>query len=227
MLLERNADQSKVARWHELEDELAALCQQERQQAEGYSRVESEDEPMDYTLRMESTGVMLDADSTLQHLHHFCQLLQSDSCIEPRPDFSFHEDQNGRIGASFTLPHSIAAHASHAPSKRTWRTEKAAKKDAAFHAYAALFEAGLLNDHLLPISQEWNDNEVPEEVAPPARLLIESLDLWARSENADDWYKLEVQIILPNSLCPKYEPPIHMVLNSSQQPSTAPPLKLY
>lgn len=56
MLLERNADQSRVARWHELEDELTALCQKERQQAEVYCRVEAEDEPMDYILRVESTG---------------------------------------------------------------------------------------------------------------------------------------------------------------------------
>ncbi|KAK3623805.1 Dicer-like protein 2 [Elasticomyces elasticus] len=163
---------------------------------------------------------MLNVDSTLQHLLHFCQLLQRDTCIDPGPDFSFHEDQNGRISASVTLPHSIPARARHAQSKRTWRTEKAPKKDAAFHAYAALFEAGLLNDHLLPIRQELNINEGLEEAAPPARLQIEPSDPWACSKDANDWYKLEIQIISQASFCPNYEPPVHVVLNTYQQPST-------
>lgn len=140
---------------------------------------------------------------------------------------SFDEDQNGGIGASVTLLHSIPASARHASSKRRWRTEKAAKKDAAFHAYAALFEAGLLNDHLLPISQDWTFNESLEGAAPPARVQIVSSNLWARSKGPNNWYKLEIQITPLASFCPNYEPPIHLVLNTYQQPSTPPTLKLH
>lgn len=56
ILLEVNADQSKVARWKELEDELTALCQEESRQADVYRCIEAEDEAMDYILRVESTG---------------------------------------------------------------------------------------------------------------------------------------------------------------------------
>ena len=56
MLLEVNADQSKLARWNELEDELTALCQTERQQSNIYCRIEAEDEAMDYILKVDSTG---------------------------------------------------------------------------------------------------------------------------------------------------------------------------
>ncbi len=56
MLLEVNADQDKVARWKELEEELTALCQEEREQADLCRRIEAEDEAMDYVLRVESTG---------------------------------------------------------------------------------------------------------------------------------------------------------------------------
>ncbi|KAK3113045.1 Dicer-like protein 2 [Teratosphaeriaceae sp. CCFEE 6253] len=213
MLLEWNADQSKVARWRELEDQLTALCQKERQQAEVYCHIEAEDEAMDYILRVESTGT---STTFVNCFNATGTLIQVQT--------SFHEDQNGWIGANVTLPHSIPAYAGHASSKRTWRTEKAAKKDAAFHAYAALFKAGLLNDHLLPISQEWNINEGLGEVAPPARLQIESSDLWARSKDANDWYKLGIQIIPLASLCHNYEPLIHVVLNTYQQPSTPPTL---
>ncbi|KAI9873674.1 MAG: hypothetical protein M1823_007866, partial [Watsoniomyces obsoletus] len=32
----------------------------------------------------------------------------------------------------------------------SWRTQKMAKMDAAFEAYKKLYEAGLVNEHLLP-----------------------------------------------------------------------------
>lgn len=56
MLLGVTADPSKIAQWDQLEDELTPLCQKERQQAEVYCRIEAEDEAMDYTLKVESTG---------------------------------------------------------------------------------------------------------------------------------------------------------------------------
>ncbi|OQN96096.1 hypothetical protein B0A48_18342 [Cryoendolithus antarcticus] len=56
ILLEVSTDQSKVARWKELEDELIALCQEEREQADVYRCIEAEDEAMDYVIRVESTG---------------------------------------------------------------------------------------------------------------------------------------------------------------------------
>ncbi|OQN95566.1 hypothetical protein B0A48_18501 [Cryoendolithus antarcticus] len=226
ILLEVRADQSKVAKWKELEDELTALCQEEREQADVYRCIEAEDEAMDYVLRVESTGATLDADSTLQQLHHFCQRLLRDPYADPRPEFAFHEDENGLIRGSVTLPSSIPTHARYASSKRTWRTEKAAQKDAAFHAYLALFEAGLLNKHLLPICQEWNVNEGLEERAPPARLQIEILDPWDQA-TGEDWHKLEIQITPSDSLWFEHEPPIHVILNTHRQTSTPPTLKLY
>jgi hypothetical protein len=42
---------------------------------------------------------------------------------------------------------------------REWRTERSAAKDASFQAYKALYEAGLLNDHLLPLSRSWTEDE--------------------------------------------------------------------
>ncbi len=103
----------------------------------------------------------------------------------------------------------------------------AARKAAAFHAYAALYKAGLLNDSLLPVSQEWNIDEGLEKTVTPARLRIESSDLWARSKDANDWYKLELWIVPQAGFCPNYGPPIHVILNTYRQSSTLPTLKLY
>ena len=53
-----------------------------------------------------------------------------------------------------TLPNSVHPAVRRAEGKRWWRTERAARKDAAFQAYKALWEYGLVNDNLLPLSRK-------------------------------------------------------------------------
>lgn len=85
----------------------------------------------------------------MQHLHHFCAILPAAQHADLRPSFSFEYDSTG-VRASATLPNSVDTSLRHFRS-RTWRTEKYAKRDAAFEAYVALYNAGLVNDHLLPL----------------------------------------------------------------------------
>ena len=42
-------------RWHKLEQELTQICQEEREQAEEYGRIEANDESPHYTLYVPST----------------------------------------------------------------------------------------------------------------------------------------------------------------------------
>ena len=91
----------------------------------------------------------------MQHLHHFCATLPAAQHADLRPIFRFESDDTETgdvIGfrASVTLPNSVDASLQHFNS-RMWRTEKCAKRDAAFEAYVALYHAGLVNDHLLPL----------------------------------------------------------------------------
>ena len=55
------------------------------------------------------------------------------------------------ITARVVLPNSVDSSVREACSRSKWRTEKNAKRDAAFQAYIGLFHAGLVSDHLLPI----------------------------------------------------------------------------
>ena len=89
----------------------------------------------------------------MQHLHHFCATLPAAQHADLRPTFSFEcdsGDTGNAVRASVTLPNSVDASVRHFGS-RTLRTEKCAKRDAAFEAYVALYNAGLVNDHLLPL----------------------------------------------------------------------------
>ena len=54
------------------------------------------------------------------------------------------------ISAKVVLPSSVDSSVREARSKCSWTTQKNARKDAAFEAYMALYDAGLINDNLLP-----------------------------------------------------------------------------
>jgi dsRNA-specific ribonuclease len=54
------------------------------------------------------------------------------------------------VTAKVVLPSLLDPSLRVAHSKSEWRTEKAAKRDAAYQAYFALYTAGLVDDHLMP-----------------------------------------------------------------------------
>ena len=53
--------------------------------------------------------------------------------------------------AKVRLPNSVDASVREASSATEWKSEKLAKRDAAFEAYVTLYHAGLVSDNLLPI----------------------------------------------------------------------------
>lgn len=91
----------------------------------------------------------------VQHLYHFCATLPADPFVDTRPIFTFSESVDdgaiNTITARVLLPNSVDASVREAFSLSRWKTEKNARRDAAFQAYIALFHAGLVSDHLLPI----------------------------------------------------------------------------
>jgi hypothetical protein len=98
------------------------------------------------------------AEKAIAHLHHFCDIMPGQRYAEMRPEFSFKEENSGLITCTVTLPNCVKPSLRSARGRGTWRTERAAMKDAAFQCYAGLFKAGLLNDHLLPLTRDWKDH---------------------------------------------------------------------
>ncbi|KAJ5301638.1 hypothetical protein N7508_006501 [Penicillium antarcticum] len=96
----------------------------------------------------------LTANEAMQHLHHFCSVLPVDEYVDNRPLFSFEENSTGLKRATVTLPNSVHPAVRRTQGKKWWRTELAARKEAAFHAYQALHEYGLVNDNLLPLTRK-------------------------------------------------------------------------
>jgi len=79
--------------------------------------------------------------------------------VNARPQFDFQTGSDGLIKANVTLPIAVSPALRHARSEMAWITENQAKKDAAFQAYKALYQAGLINENLLPLRRP---NDGPE-----------------------------------------------------------------
>jgi len=104
---------------------------------------------------LNNLSATLTLEDAVSHLYHFCDTLRRDPYIDPSPIFFYeHRSSNGggrSISAKVVLPSSVDAAVREASSKAVWTKEKSARKDASFESYIALYHAGLIDDHLLPI----------------------------------------------------------------------------
>lgn len=88
------------------------------------------------------------------------------------------------------------------PTKREHRTKRLAQKHAAFDAYIALYEAKLLNDHLLPVvgassaedAEEINNLLADIEKRASTENVSLQLDPWAATSHETAWWKSELAI---------------------------------
>ena len=127
-------------------------------------------------------------EDAVQHLYHFCALLPADRYVDPRPLFTFSEDNVGDTRASVTLPNSVDPTVREARSASSWASQKMAKRDAAYEAYLGLYRASLLSDHLLPLRV--NDSTVADAQKTVQKIaslieVQEQLSIWP--EVAGEW----------------------------------------
>ncbi|ROW12958.1 hypothetical protein VPNG_04661 [Cytospora leucostoma] len=127
--------------------ELAKLQEPDESEIEGYPE-----------LRVESTGARITINDAKAHLEHFCATLSSRKYVDFQPDYiinkiaddAVNSDAQALVIATVFLPISLPQNLRKAIGIRMWKSEKNACKDAAFQAYKALYEEGLVGDHLLP-----------------------------------------------------------------------------
>ena len=124
-------------------------------------------------------------EDAVRHLYHFCATLPAAPYADPNPIFTFEEHSAGGNGKSISakvlLPNSVDVAVRSACSKRSWVTEKMARKDAAFEAYKALYQAGLVNEHLLPlghVDEAVNKAYGAVEKRPSIVKISEQIDVW-------------------------------------------------
>ncbi|RYP59407.1 hypothetical protein DL769_008552 [Monosporascus sp. CRB-8-3] len=158
------AESSKHMEWAQLEMEMKEKYEDELREIQRLADLEEEESPDYPPFRIPKTGAQLDFDQVKSHLEHVCASLTSRQYVESRPYYLKREMEVSRSGPpmikeTVVLPVSFPPHLRRFEGSRVWYSEKNATKDAAFQAFIALYEAGLVNDHLMPLKEEFENAE--------------------------------------------------------------------
>lgn len=136
VLLLESTDQG--TEWHRLELEMRKIYEDEMRTLAETMLEEDNEEEGDDRFEVPETGALLDLDNSVARLYHWCSTLPSNGYyVDLRPEFICFEEA-GLRGATVELPLSCHQDTRFARSKRLWRSEKNAIKDAAFQAYVSL-----------------------------------------------------------------------------------------
>ncbi|KAI1388879.1 uncharacterized protein F4822DRAFT_437418 [Hypoxylon trugodes] len=150
---------SQLDEWAALEAEMKKRYEDDMRQAQELLKLEDLEEPQIDPLYIPETRAYLDFDQAKSHLEHFCRKISSRQYIDSKPYYLFkrssESSETPHISATVVLPMSLPAELRRVEGNGLWYSEKNASKDAAFKAYKAIYEAGLLNDNLLPLRDEF------------------------------------------------------------------------
>lgn len=171
---------------------------------------------------------LLTLDNACQHLYHFCASLTSGTYTDTQPEFDF-ANIDGQTTAKVTLPISITPALRIARSCNTWKTEKMARKDAAFEAYRALYHAGLVNENLLPSKDEDEEQTSQDRCRndqPSMTLVSYTIDPWkimiqGHHSNSCEWHRTLLEVTTPG------EEPSQMILLTPCAVPAIPDVLLY
>ncbi|KAL4804099.1 ATP-dependent helicase dcl2 [Aspergillus unguis] len=176
---------SSMTKWHTLERNMDEAYQEDRKRVEEARALENIDEDVHALFRIEKTGAILTADNAMQHLHHFCSTLTREANVDTRPQFSYESNDSADLLGKVTLPNCVDPRVRRAEGKSWWKTERAARKEAAFEAYKALYHHGLVNDNLLPLTKSREFTRTDLSTLPAIQDVQAQYDPWA--EWADAW----------------------------------------
>lgn len=172
--------------WEQLEANLRKQYEEEERERANISMLEDEeDDGEEFILRSER-GAVVDMDTAKQRLEHFCRVLSRREFVDPRPVYIIRRHGGADapfLSAEVRLPIFIPANVRTAKSMKEWKSEKNATKDAAFQAYLALYEAGLLNENLLPFKSD----KYHEKIESRDSIVKISNLLWPWAAVADSW----------------------------------------
>ncbi|KAL2179836.1 uncharacterized protein P884DRAFT_297448 [Thermothelomyces heterothallicus CBS 202.75] len=160
LLVEDESDTSS-RRWQNLEREMKRKYEDDMRENKRLEQIEDSDD-LDYPiLRDRETGAQITILDAKAHLEHFCATLSTRKYVDWSPFYVVHDLEGNPVDARQPGLRKATVHlpVSPAPGLRTfeslhaWSSEAKACKDAAFQAYAKLYEVGLVNRNMLPIRE--------------------------------------------------------------------------
>ncbi|KAF2752837.1 ribonuclease III [Pseudovirgaria hyperparasitica] len=205
MIPQNASESSSVTKWSTLEQILKDEYADESRQIKPMNSTELIDEADDYSLYVASTQALLTSDGVLPHLFHFCATLRTSPHTDHQPEFKLDTDNEGCFSAEVTLPLAVDASLRRHKGISKWKNEKDARKDAAFQAYKALHEAGLIGSNLLPLHGEVNEAPKCDMIGDrPAMVPVNpKMDPWTLHATAigDQRYTYRIRFSSANHNC--------------------------
>ncbi|KAF9234154.1 hypothetical protein BU15DRAFT_90083 [Melanogaster broomeanus] len=207
-------DDARIEQFESLERQMVALYNANRQAVNIPPPLMDVDDGLELReFRVDSTGALLTLQASVSHLNHFCAVLPNSRHgghvalydIDP-PDLpeGWHslDTQQQEVpaypGPFGSLPRELRVHT----VERKYPSKRSAYQHIAFNAYLALYEAGLLNDHLLPLTSVI-EPEVEEEVKNMLKdiekragtaSVTSQLNPWLPSSDEGTWWSMEVEV---------------------------------
>ncbi|KAI1136686.1 hypothetical protein F5Y05DRAFT_390571 [Hypoxylon sp. FL0543] len=179
LILMMNSPTTLVDKWAALEEEMKKRYEDDLRQVQELAEIEESEKGGTEVLYVPETGAHLDFDQAKSHLEHFCRRLSVRQYIDSRPYYIFRRMHTSstdfpQVTATVVLPMSLPPELRRIEGSSVWFSEKNASKDAAFQAYKAIKQAGLLNNNLLPLRDEFlsgvetraGETEVQERWSP-------------------------------------------------------------
>jgi len=130
-------------------------------------------------------SALLTLETAIPHLNHFCARLPACEYADNRPVYQFQHLESDLVKAEVILPTCLDPTVRRASGREYWLSERLAKKDAAFEAYVALYNAGLVNDNLLPEPKIRYEPATVQDRARPSLIPSSGMNPWAQL--ADLW----------------------------------------
>ncbi|KAI1293352.1 RNase3 domain-containing protein [Xylaria venustula] len=191
LLSEGSSDEYNT--WIALENEMKKYYEDDTRVARELAELEKLDtDTYIPPLYIPGTGAQLDFDQAKSHLQHFCQKITSGQYIEHRPYYILKRiqgfpDDLPKFRAVVCLPPTLPKPVRRVKSSRLWYSENNASKDAAFQAFKAVYAAGLVNDNLMPVTDDILEGvetrSSMKEVNGVWKPWVEIAQLWGKSNN--------------------------------------------
>lgn len=165
VLLLDNESHNEAHEWLEMERQMKAKYEDDQRQLRALQAYEDEEHPDYPVLEVKDEDGDLLARLTIEdakgHLDHFCATLSSARFVDYSPFYIVRmmgpetdpKSPRALFKATVQLPVSLPFELRQFDSLHIWKSERNAFRDAAFQAYSALYRAGLVNDHLLPLKE--------------------------------------------------------------------------
>ena len=200
LMFDRIADTTKIKKWQLLEADLDQAFQLEESLWQQSKALEDRADPEadERQFRVEATGALLTHHNANAKLHHLCQSVRSQGWIDTRPRFSYEEMPSNEVAAKVILPLCFEPDLRVTESSHPWKTERTAKRDAAFEALIKLYRHGLLNDHLLPLKEDKKEDAVETTEKKPSFCdVLPQINPWiavVRQSETSRWYPIDITI---------------------------------